>query len=562
MRSTEPDPTEPWYKRQPERLEWELAQFEARELPARRRTGMLDGRYAGHLVIETEIPFRGASVRVEVVYPFDYPEECPLLFGSLGLLERHQSATSGNFCWTDDSDREWWTGMDAAQLVTEDLRWLLEDSEQGSAVVRAGEADMPEPVTGHVLYGDGVVVVPDPYFEENLPASEGKMTLVARNDRYLLAHAAGLGSAHKRPRASYFKDASDEDGFWVSLDPTPAAPVFNSDELLDRVDEAAPRCFERLARRLKKRQGQPSAECWLGVTFIEEGPLRGEYRRNWVFARIRLDRSGVRQIEPRVRSQALTVKERQRRTPELVGLESARVLLVGAGSLGSPLCFELAKAGVGHTDLIDPDTFDVNNSVRHVLSPHWAGSQKATLTAMFAEELNPFVTVNGYTFRVGGGSERAARLTALLEPATVVVDTTGANAVARILQRRCIELDKPLVVAGLSAGSYGGEVAVFRPGGACFECLLFAQRDGLVPEPHAAPAGPGVTPIGCSHPAFAGAGFDATELAALTARTVVQVAEASKYPRFDADWAVINFRGEPRSQTGTLQKHPECGRCS
>jgi molybdopterin/thiamine biosynthesis adenylyltransferase len=560
--ATEPDPSAFWHARQPERLEWELEQFEARELPAEPKMGLRDGRVPDRLVIETELPFRGAMVPVEVAYPYEYPDDGPTLFGPPGLLDRHQQPRAGNFCWAEDSERDWWPGMDAAQLVAEDLRWLLEDTEKGSEAVRLGEADMPEPITGHIAYGDGAVVVPDPYFAKDLPASEGTMTLVGEASRYLLAHAANLGAADAGLRERYFKGKAEHDGFWVALDPTPTAAVFDGVELLNVVTAAAPRCFERLARRLKKSQSLAAAECWLGVTFIEEGPRRGEYRRNWAFARIALDRSARQRMYPKLRAQALTLDERQRRTPELVGIGSARVLLVGAGSLGSPLCCELVKAGVGHTDVVDPDTFDVNNSVRHVVSPHWAGASKAAMTVIFAQELNPFVTVESHSFFVGGGADAAGLLNTLLAQASVVVDTTGANSVARILQRRCAEAGKTLVIAGLSAGSYGGEVGVFRPREACFECMVLAQRDEEVPEPPAAPPGSGVTPVNCSHPAFAGAGFDATELAALTARTVVQATSATTYPALDFDWAVVNFRGEPRWQSGWLAKHPECERCS
>jgi molybdopterin/thiamine biosynthesis adenylyltransferase len=299
------------------------------------------------------------------------------------------------------------------------------------------------------------------------------------------------------------------------------------------------------------------------MTFLEEGPLRGEQRRNWVFARISLARaSGERKMDTKVRAQALSLPERKRRTPELAGLEAAHVLVIGAGSLGSPVVFELAKAGVGTTDVIDSDRMDVNNSVRHVLSPRWAGSNKAVVTALHAGDMNPFIEVRPHDFSVGLGPEEALRLQRLVAEADVVVDTTGSNSVARTTQRYCRDANKPLVVTGLSAGSFGGDIAVFEPHGACFECFMLSQRDKVVPEPEAAPPSSLVTPVGCSHPAFAGAGFEATQLAAVTARTVVQVTGLSRYPARDFDWAVMNFRSDPRWAAGRLTKHPECGRCS
>lgn len=565
MKSTGAEKPEPWYERDPDRLEWELAQFDVRGLPAASGVGLADGRLPDNLVVATELPFEGQNVLIEVAFPFEYPESPPTVYGPPNLLKRHQQPREGNFCWAEEPDREWWPGADAAHLVAENVRWLLEDTEAGDAAVHAREADMPEPITGLItLAKEGVVVVPDPFFEYQLPAAEGAMTLVGTEKRLFLNHAANLGSPDPALRNRYFTDRPEYGGYWVELSPTPEPTVFESgDDLLAVIDSAAPRVFERLARRLKKSKSEPVAACWLGMTFLEEGPLRGEQRRNWVFALVSLERaSKKRSMQPKLRSQALTLTERQRRTPALVGLSNARVLLIGAGSLGSWVAFELMKAGVGRQDIVDPDRVDVNNSVRHVLSPRWAGANKALATALEAADLNPFVEFRGHDFTVGIGPVEATLLAALVADADVVLDTTGSNSVARILQRYCADAAKPLIVAGLSRGSYGGEVGVFHSGAACFECFVLAQRDKTIPEPHAAPPSSLVTPIGCSHPAFPGAGFDGAHLAAIVARTVVQVTRASSYPALDFDWAVVNFRDAPWWESGRLAQHPECGRCA
>lgn len=565
MKSTGAERPEFWYERDPDRLQWELAQFAARGLPAASRLGLTDGRHPDILVVATELPFEGQNILIEVAFPFEYPESPPTVYGPPNLLKRHQHPRDGNFCWAEDPDRDWWPGADAAHLVAENVRWLLADTEAGDDAVHAREADMPEPITGLItLDSERVVVVPDPFFAHQLPAAEGTMTLVGTVDRLFLSQAASLGSPDPGLRDRYFKISPEYGGYWVELSPTPEPRVFESeDELLAVVDVAAPRVFERLTRRLKKSKSEPVAACWLGMTFLEEGPLRGEQRRNWVFALVSLERgSKKRAMKLKLRSQALTATERQRRTPELVGLSDARVLLIGAGSLGSPVAFELVKAGVGCQDIVDPDRVDVNNSVRHVLSPRWAGTNKALATALEAADLNPFVEVRHHDFTVGAGPVEAALLAALIAAADVVLDTTGSNSVARILQRYSAEAAKPLIVAGLSRGSWGGEVGIFRPDAACFECFVLAQCDTTLPEPHAAPPSTLVTPIGCSHPAFPGAGFDGTHLAAVVSRTVVQVTGASSYPAVDFDWAVMNFRDAPWWQSGRLAKHPECGRCA
>lgn len=564
MSVTASELSRPWYERQPERLAWEREQFAARGLSLRgERMGLTDGRLSSQLVMETALTYRGESQRVEVAFPFDYPDAAPTVYGRPELLPRHQQPIAGNFCWAEDPDRDWSSSMDAAGVVAESIRWLFDDMEAGPDRVETGEADMPEPLTGLVAAGPGAVVVPDPFFEYELPAAQGAMTLLGDSGRYYLTDASSLGRPDPALGERYFKGQPEHSGYWLAVDPAPAATELSGAALLDLVDRQAPRAFERLQRKLKRVNGRSVADGWVGITFLEEGPRRGQVRRNWLFVRVEQHRGGQRRRGSFIRAQALTRAERQRRTPELVGLDRASVLVIGAGSLGSPLALELAKAGVGRLDLVDPDGFDVNNSVRHVLSPRLANSNKALAVAVYAREINPFIDVRSHTdLVIGGGAQDAAAAAELVESADAVVDTTGSASVTRILQRHCEAAAKPLLVAGLTAGSYGGEVAVFRPGGACFECLVLAQRDGTVPQPLSAPATSLVTPVGCSHPAFAGTGFDATELAAIAARAVVQTTDASTYPPLGFDWAVVNFRGAPRWTEGPLGRHPDCPRCS
>jgi molybdopterin/thiamine biosynthesis adenylyltransferase len=429
--------------------------------------------------------------------------------------------------------------------------------------VATGEADMPEPITAHVTYkADSAVLVPDPFWSRELPDTHGELTLVdgILSGQLLLARATGFSA----PDASLVKrltktKSAEHRGTWVTLPDTPS-PYPTKAELLDAAEQAFPDLLQRAKRALRSQRSRKSAETWVGMTFMEEGPWRGDSRRAWLFARVVLERDKKRRIRRLVRAQALTRAERARRLPELDGLDDARVAVVGGGSLGGAVAFELAKAGVGHIALVDYDHFDVNNVVRHVLGVEWAGTEKTIALAIELKRRNPFAETSVRPIHVGGGQDDSDLLDTELTDSHLVVDTTGSQAVARILDRRCREYGKRLVVAGLTAGSFGGEVLVLRPDGPCFYCFALAQQDGTIPSPNAG-ARSNVTPIGCSHPAFSGAGFDATELAAIAARTVIQATYLTTYPPLEHDWAVVNFRGEPRWQSGLLQRHPGCPRC-
>ena len=555
-----PEPRREWHEAQPERLEWELAEFAARGLAVTRWTDA-----SGRLIVETALPFQGEDRTIRVRFPFDFPDIAPTVVGPLELLDRHQNRRVGNFCLLEDPRRDWWPTMSAAELVDEELRWLLADTEAGPDAVAAGEADMPEPLSQHIETDAGrVVVLTDPFWRRDISATGGELTLtrksLGRGGLVLLA-AEGFGEAN-RALVDTIVSAKGERtiGRWTTLPDRGVGPWPGHDELLQAGEAADPRLLDRLARRLKRERQRPSLEGWVGLTFDEEGPQRGEHRRGWTFLRVRLDRAGGRHVVGAARALAFTAAERARRIPELHGLEQARVLAVGAGSLGAPVIFELAKAGTCHLDVVDNDTYDVNNAVRHVLDPRWAGVNKAIATSIEAEALNPFITVTPHDLHVGGGRAASECLDELVAAADVVLDTTGSQAVARVLTRRAREAGVPLVVAGLTAGSHGGEVVCFRPDGPCFWCLVLGQADGSVPSPAEGPPS-ATTPIGCSTPAFSGAGFDAVALAALAARTAVQATGRTTYPQPDCDYVVVNFRGEHPWRQGRLNRHPGCPVC-
>ena len=424
---------------------------------------------------------------------------------------------------------------------------------------------MPEPLSQHISADAGqVVLVADPFWPVALDVTDGELVFheKAFGDGHILVSGEGFGAADSE-LVKHFSAAKEARhvGRWAALPDCAVSPWPSHEEVLEAAEAASPDLLTRLRRTLARERKRRDVVGWVGITFTEEGPQRHQRRRGWVFLRVQLQRDGERKVVKAARALALTAAERARRVPELVGLEQARILVVGAGSLGASVVFELAKAGVGHTDIADFDRYDVNNAVRHVLEPRWAGTNKAVAVSIEAESLNPFVKVNPRALHVGAGPNDSARLDALLGDADLVVDVTGSQVAARVLQRRCRAFGKTLVLGSLTAGSYGGEVAVFRPDGPCYCCLVLGQQDGSVPRPAEGPRS-NTTPVGCSTPAFSGAGFDATALAALTARTVVRASGKCSYPALDYDYVIVNFRREDPWRQGRLSTHPGCPLCT
>ncbi len=148
-------------------------------------------------------------------------------------------------------------------------------------------------------------------------------------------------------------------------------------------------------------------------------------------------------------------------------LRDARVLVVGAGGLGSPVLHYLAAAGVGHLGVVDDDVVDVTNLHRQVIhSTASVGARKADSAARAIGALNPDVAVATYAERIG--PERAVDLASVHD---VVVDASDNLATRYALNAACVATGTPLVWASIVG--FEGQVGVVTPDGApCYACVF------------------------------------------------------------------------------------------
>jgi molybdopterin/thiamine biosynthesis adenylyltransferase len=165
--------------------------------------------------------------------------------------------------------------------------------------------------------------------------------------------------------------------------------------------------------------------------------------------------------------------------PGQKALKEARVLVVGAGGLGSPALLYLAAGGVGTIGVIDDDVVDSGNLQRQVVHTDARIDMPKVFSAQAAmEALNPYVTVRPYKRRLD--AESAA---ALLAEYDLVLDGTDNFTTRYLVNRAAVAAGKPLVSGALS--QWEGQVSLFEPaaGGPCYECLFpEAPAPGLAPS--------------------------------------------------------------------------------
>lgn len=148
-------------------------------------------------------------------------------------------------------------------------------------------------------------------------------------------------------------------------------------------------------------------------------------------------------------------------------LTAARVLLVGAGGLGSPVALYLAAAGVGHIGIIDEDTVELSNLHRQVLhGTRDIGRPKVTSAEETLRDLNPHVEVAPMHARLS-----SANAMDLLRSYDVIVDGSDNFPTRYLVNDACVLLGKPCVHASISR--FDGQASVFAaPGGPCYRCVF------------------------------------------------------------------------------------------
>jgi sulfur-carrier protein adenylyltransferase/sulfurtransferase len=147
-------------------------------------------------------------------------------------------------------------------------------------------------------------------------------------------------------------------------------------------------------------------------------------------------------------------------------LLAARVLIVGAGGLGSPAALYLAAAGVGTLGLVDSDVVEASNLQRQVLHTVERTGQPKTESAKEAlAALNPDVQVVGFQERL-----TAANVARILQGFDVVLDGGDNFPTRYLLNDACVLFGKPLVHG--SVFRFEGQVTTVLPHqGPCYRCL-------------------------------------------------------------------------------------------
>jgi molybdopterin/thiamine biosynthesis adenylyltransferase/rhodanese-related sulfurtransferase len=147
-------------------------------------------------------------------------------------------------------------------------------------------------------------------------------------------------------------------------------------------------------------------------------------------------------------------------------LLDAKVLLLGAGGLGSPTALYLAAAGVGTLGIVDDDEVDLSNLQRQIIhTTRTVGTPKVDSAEAAISALNPDVTVVKYPVRLD-----ASNIMEIIDGYDVIVDGVDNFPTRYLLNDATVRLGIPVVSASILG--FDGQLSVFKPhDGPCYRCL-------------------------------------------------------------------------------------------
>lgn len=219
-------------------------------------------------------------------------------------------------------------------------------------------------------------------------------------------------------------------------------------------------------------------------------------------------------------------------------LKNAKVLVIGAGGLGSPAALYLAAAGVGTIGIVDFDDVDLSNLQRQILHhTHDVGRPKVLSAKDGLYDINPFVTVIPHQIVLDSSNARE-----IVSQYDVVVNGCDNFATRYLLSDVAFWAKKPLVDGSILR--FDGQATVFLPGHGCYRCLF------PVPPP------PGEVPS-CAEAGVLGmmTGLIGSIQAIETAKLILGIGESLAGKLLVVDALTMDFR------TMRTPRDPSCPVC-
>lgn len=345
----------------------------------------------GCLVIQIELLHEEVPFNLVAIYPDTFPYFPPHAFLREQLLHRHQHPVGRNLCLLAREGEDWCPGQDTlAGLLREQFPKILavNATDLSSPFVAETEDHVSEPLSSFLLYPpDCAIVVPDECPSIDVPA--GRLTLKVRpyqkddlkktlSVNGMITMIADLSRKPLTVSSIQLPEFSESlEGFWLRLSERPP---------LEEIPNLAQFLVKRMEMDLPAfksafKAGKRGQVLIAGFVYQDEMTWRAT-SDDWLFVVIKIEQPAKGHRPQKARVQLIRTdwggeNAWMQRAPVLRPVRAKSALIVGLGSLGSPLTLQLARAGVGVLHLIDCDHLQVGNTIRWALGWGLPASQKA-----------------------------------------------------------------------------------------------------------------------------------------------------------------------------------------
>lgn len=566
----------PWWKRLPDRLEYELRALDQAGIVYELDQQALEG---GVALLRLDYNCNGERLRLEVKFPDFYPYTRFEIIAPGIELNHHQNPFCKNLCLIGGSSENWETTDTVADYLKNRLPVMLSTARTELREQVAGlEEHQGEPMTAYYPHQVDSVVLVDSSWAIPGGTTHGRMTIGLFPDSGVLLRGAVLEIRDSNNHVLAQADPAivklcpkSIPGRWVRAD----QPIKENEP--DKFLRAVPR-NRYTAEYVRSHTVQGGYLDIVGVVFPEEVSWR-ESSDGWVFVVRGKQKATVNQaagfsyFARAARSGLLDLASRQ---PALYDLRSCCVAVVGLGCIGAPSVLEFARAGVRELRLLDHDIIEPGNSVRWPFGISVAGRNKAQVLKMFLHAHYPFTEVKVFPHKIGDvltpGQSDLKVLSEFLQDVDLIYDATAEIGIQHLMSDLARERSVPFVCISSTNGGWGGRILRVVPGTTqgCWYCSRLWMQEDRLPIPPADPGGP-VQPHGCASPTFTGFSFDLQEVSLAGVRLAVATLSSKGkklYPDFGWDGGVLSLRdnnGQPLPatwKTFSLHPHPKCSLCN
>ena len=178
---------------------------------------------------------------------------------------------------------------------------------------------------------------------------------------------------------------------------------------------------------------------------------------------------GYREIEAAYIPAKEDLYSRNKGLIEVDILKDKKVTIVGLGSFGSAIAAELAKAGVGNFALFDFDRLELHNLSRHYCLANDLGRLKTDAIYDVIKGKNPYSNVEKYPIDI---NKDANTLNSQVEASDLVICATDNNKSRFLISESLVKYQKVGLFGRAVTRAEGGDVFRYRPGGACYGCVV------------------------------------------------------------------------------------------